>query len=360
MNPVSARIFVNGKFLAQPMTGTQRYAYELTKRIADRHAGRIELVVPSDARVPESLAAIVNLRRTRLRGQLFEQVGLPWFGRHGVVVSLGGPAPAGCRRQVVTLHDVSAYRFPTTYSRSFGAWYRTLYRVLARRAEAVVTVSEFSRREINAVLGRALTAMDVVPNGADHTDGITPQRPSIPDLSELLAGGRPWALCVGTLAKHKNLAPTLDAFERAGIAAVVVGARGSGKVFASVDPARWPGALMAGRLEDSELAWLYQHATALVFPSLYEGFGLPIVEAQRQGCPVVAVRTASIPEVAGDGAILCDVGRPDDLADAVRRIDADPRLRSQLIAQGVANASRFEWDRSADLLDVVLERVAGP
>ena len=141
-----------------------------------------------------------------------------------------------------------------------------------------------------------------MPNGADHVDGVVATQP---DLSAypVLSTGEPWVLCVGTFARHKNLGPALDALEAAGIASIVVGARGSAAVFAEADIGRWSRAHIAGRLSDEELVWLYGHATALVFPSLYEGFGIPVVEAQRLGCPVVALDTGPMREVGGDAVM---------------------------------------------------------
>ncbi len=199
------------------MTGTQRYAYELLRRLARDRPGEIVLHVPRDAVVPDELAAAVVVRRSRLRGQLFEQVALPWAARRDLLLSLGGPAPLLGRRQVVTLHDVSVFRFPETYSAVFGGWYRLLYRVLARRAAHVLTVSEFSKAELEEVLGIDPARVTVVPNGCDHVDDVVPVPPVLdaPALRAVPHGGvpAPFVLCVGTFARHKNLAPALDALE---------------------------------------------------------------------------------------------------------------------------------------------------
>ena len=358
-------VVVNGKFLSQATTGTQRYAAELTAGLASLRPGGITLVIPRDGTVPDALVRRVHVRRSRLRGQLFEQVALPWAARGNVLLSLGGPAPISVRNQVVTVHDVSVFRFPRTYSRSFGAWYRNLYRVLARRAVGVLTVSEFSADEIADVLGRARDRIRVVPNGSDHLDNVESVRPAALPAEvdrrsrSAVSTEQPWVLCVGTFARHKNIAAALTAFERADIRSVVVGVRGSAHVFAPTERAGWPHATFVGRLNDQELVWLYREATALVFPSLYEGFGLPIVEAQRLGCPVIAMNVASIPEVAGEGAILCDPDAPEQLANAVLRLHADQHLRSQLITLGRDNASRYLWSHSALLLHQSLDDVIG-
>ncbi|MFC7594480.1 glycosyltransferase family 4 protein [Terrabacter sp. GCM10028922] len=346
---------LNGRFLSQATTGTQRYALELATRLVARHPGRVVLHVPRGTAVPAELAGSARVRESRATGQLFEQVVLPWLARRDLLVSLGGPAPVAARRQVATLHDVSVFRHPETYSRAFRTWYRAMYRVLARRALRVLTVSRFSARELVAVLGVDAGRLAVVPNGSDHVDRFTPARPVLGADADAVAGGdEPWVLCVGTFARHKNLVPALDAFEGAGLRSVVVGARGDGRVFADAGGARWAHATFAGRVTDEELAWLYDAASALVFPSVYEGFGIPVVEAQRRGCPVVALHTGPVPEVAGDGAVLCDPDRPEALVEAVREVLEHPGRRSQLVAAGRRNAERYTWDGSTDLLEAAL------
>lgn len=342
---------VNGRFLSQATTGTQRYALELTTRLVARHPGRVVVHVPKSVVVPAAIARSARVRESRASGQLFEQLVLPWLARRELLLSLGGPAPVAARRQVATLHDVSVFRHPETYSRAFRTWYRTMYRLLARRATRVLTVSRFSEGELRDVLGAEPAMISVVPNGCDHVDRFTP---APPQLDRPVPTDEPWVLCVGTFARHKNLAPALDALEAAGIRSVVVGARGDGRVFADAGTTRWAHATFAGRLGDEELAWLYGRATALVFPSVYEGFGIPVVEAQRLGCPVVALRTGPVPEVAGDGAVLCDPGRPEELVDAVRTLASDPARRTALVEAGRRNAARYTWDASADLLETAL------
>lgn len=169
-------------------------------------------------------------------------------------------------------------------------------------------------------------------------------------------------LCVGTLAAHKNLAGVLDALERAELPTVVVGARGPSRVFAGTADAGGDTSVVryAAHLTDAQLAWLYQRAGALVFPSRYEGFGLPIVEAQSLGCPAIVSRAAGLPDVAGPGAILIDPDRPEDVPTLVRRVLADQAWRAEVVAEGHRNAARFRWEDSARLLgDVILATRGG-
>jgi glycosyltransferase involved in cell wall biosynthesis len=359
---VSARLALNGKWLGQELTGTQRYARELTRRLIPLLPERPVLHVPSGASVPDWLAATVDVRRSRLSGTAFEQLALPWAARRALLLSLGGAAPLLARRQVATMHDATPFRLPHTYSRTFGIWYRLMYRVVARRAERIITVSEFSRRELTEVLGADPGLFVVIPNGVEHADDShgtgTPAEP-VP------VGDAPFALMIGPPAPHKNIAPVAEALARRGIHVVVVGDAGAARVFGGADDAFSGGGAdcgdhiqRVGRVSDHQVAWLYRHASVLVFPSLYEGFGLPVVEAQRLGCPVVASNRASLPEVAGRAAVLVDPTDPGGVAATVAALLADPTRLAQLAAQGRANAERFSWAASAERLAELLTAVA--
>ena len=342
------RLAVNGKWLAQPTTGTQRFAEEIVRWLTARPDLDIVMHLPRRAVLPEWLPTGTAVVRSRLDGVAFEQLALPWAARGRLVLSLRGPAPLLARRQVAVIHDASPFRFPHTYTRVFGTWHRTVARVLARRANALVTVSHFSAGELAEVLGVPRDRFVVVPNGADHLDAVEPTDPG------LTAEGSDFALAVGTLAAHKNLAPVLRVLAARGIPTVVVGARGSGRVFAAADVPRDSAITYAGRLTDGDLAWLYRHAGVLVFPSRYEGFGVPVVEAQRAGCPVVAAASGALPEVVGDGAVLVPPNEPELIADAVQRVMADRQERGRLIDVGRVNAARFTWEQSADMLAVLV------
>ncbi len=351
------RVLLNGKWLAQGRTGTQRFADEIGRRLLVDPRLDVLVGLPSDAATPTWLPPD-RVRRSRLRGVAFEQIALPALARRRVLVSLAGPAPLIVRRQVATFHDATPFRYPATYTRAFRAWHRLIYRVVSGRASAILTVSDFSARELAEVLDRPLGRFQVVSNGADHLGAIPPTPP------DLGPGGLPtgFVLCVGTLAVHKNLAGVLHCLERAALPTVVVGARGSARVFAGTADARGHSSVIryAAQLTDAQLVWLYQRAGVLVFPSRYEGFGLPIVEAQSLGCPVVVSQAAGLPDVAGRGAILIDPDRPDDVPAVVRRVLADPAWRAEVVAAGRRNADRFRWADSAQLVgDVILATRGG-
>jgi glycosyltransferase involved in cell wall biosynthesis len=351
-----ARLALNGKWLGQETTGTQRYAAEITRHLLPRLPDRAVLHVPADASVPEWLAGQVDLRRSRIRGTPFEQIALPWAARKDLLLSLGGAAPLLARRQVATMHDATPFRLPRTYGRVFGTWYRLMYRAVARRAERLLTVSEFSRRELGAVLGVDADRFVVVPNGVEHSDSPGREVPVEVDDG-------PFVLMVGPPAAHKNIAPVASAMAARGMPVVVVGRAAPG-VFRAADELGpegdgLRGVHWLGRVSDAQMLWLYRHASVLVFPSLYEGFGLPVVEAQRLGCPVVASDRASLPEVAGDGAVLLDPTDADRVAERVAELLADDQALARLAALGRANAERFRWATSADRVAETLSELRG-
>jgi glycosyltransferase involved in cell wall biosynthesis len=298
--------------------------------------------VPAGAETPEWMnQPRVVVRRARAKGVVFEQLYLPLVTAGRLLVSFAGPAPLLKRRQLVTMHDATTFRYPQTFRKAFVRFYLVLYYLLGRVARHLVTVSEFSARELNDVLGIAAGKFAVVGCAADTLTDVSPERPAIDDVLD-----EPFYLVVGTLAVHKNLPGPVRAVTESGRTVVVVGAAGSQQVFSNAN-ALTGNAIIAGRLSDAELAWLYRHAQALIFPSKYEGFGLPPLEAQSLGCVVVTSNAASLPEVAGDGALYFDPDDPSTLLRELDRLESDPKLVQCLRDRGFANAERYSWSKSA-------------
>jgi glycosyltransferase involved in cell wall biosynthesis len=234
--------------------------------------------------------------------------------------------PVGSRvPTVVTVHDLAILRAPGAFPR----WHRLygnagLTRVL-RAADAVVAVSEFTRSEVVELAGVPAERIRVVPNGVDAV--FTPQGPR--------ADGD-YVLAVATLEPRKNLARAVDAAREAGVELRVVGARGWG----GVEVEGW-----VGEVPDAELAALYRGARCVVYPSLYEGFGLPVLEAMACGTPVVTSRGTAMEEVAGSAAVLVDALSVAEIAAGIA--DATSR-REELVPAGLARAHEHTWERTAD------------
>ena len=230
---------------------------------------------------------------------------------------------------VVTVHDLAVLRFPETFRRWTRLYGRTLLRPVLHAARRVVAVSEFTRRELVELAGVPAERVDVVPNAVD---------PAFAALGPAVEGE--YALAVGTLEPRKNLPRAIEAARLAGVELRVVGAAGWG----SVDTR---GARLLGRVADDELAALYRGARCLVYPSLYEGFGIPVAEALACGCPVVTSRGTATEEVAGEAAVLVD---PLDVRAIAAGISEADRRRDELRPLGFARAALYTRARAADAL----------
>lgn len=305
--------------------------------------------------VRAALPDAVDIESARKPSSPLDPFALAWrlarLRKGDVFYSPGYNAPAaGTTPFVFTIHDLNHIEFPGARSAAKSAYYRYVMRPACRRARAVLTVSEYSRRRIAEWSGVDIRRIHNVGNGVDRR--LNPQ-------GERFAHPRPYLLCVSNRRPHKNERRTLEAF--AAIAARVphdllfIGA-GTPELEA------WIASLgvadrvhFVGRVGDEGLASLYRTADAVVFVSLYEGFGLPVIEAQASGSPVVTSNVTSLPEIAGDGAVLVDPTDTAAIALALAAVLGDPALRSTLIERGHANAQRYSWDRTAARVRSVIE-----
>jgi len=359
-------IFVNGKFLLQRGTGVQRAAREwlnAVDRLLDEDpAPRERWVVlhPPGARLPP-WQRIEARSVGRAGGSLhwWEQWSLPRAARVGMLLNLAGSAPWWARRQVATLHDAAVWDQPHAYTWLFRAWYRALFRHLAHRASRLLTVSAFSRQRLAACVGQQQQRFTVIPNGADHLDAICADAGVLGGAESI---ERRFLLVVASANPSKNLVRLVEAFGRLdrseGLRLVIVGG-GNVRVFADADLPVTDGVVRLGAVDDSALKALYCHAQALIVPSLYEGFGLPPLEAMSCGCPVAAARAAALPEVCGDAALYFDPLSVDDIAAALQRLVNDSRLRDGLRHAGRARAAAFTWRAAGKRLRNVMRNEVG-
>ncbi|MBX5470205.1 MAG: glycosyltransferase family 4 protein [Thermoleophilaceae bacterium] len=317
--------------------GVERVAIELSERLPALAPGRYAV-----ARPPRALA--------HRAGHAWEQVVLPLRARGSKLVYCpANLAPAADRRAVVVVHDLAPLRHPEWYGRAYAAWQRALLPVIARRARHLVAVSEFGRRELVELLGIDPARVTVIPDGVGERFRPGAPKPTALELP------RPYVLAVGTRIARKNLA-ALDAAARMlrarGIDLVAAGA---GRAYMRAE--REPPARPLGYVAERDLPGLYANAEALVMPSVYEGFGLPCLEAMAAGTPVVAADRAALPETTGGAALLADPEDPEAFAAALERLLDDAELRDRLTSAGLARARELTWDRAARATDELLGRL---
>lgn len=340
-------IVINARFLTQNLTGVQRYAEQISlalKQLRDD----VVFVTPHDVRSHQTADVLQARCIGRNRGHLWEQIDLPLYLRrqgNPLLVSLGSSGPLFYDNQIATHHDITYVRFPHTYSWMFRTAYRIMTPILLSRVKTLLTPSEFSKGEISSFYKMPRERILTLPNAV--TAHFLPATVHV---------GRPYLLAVSSPSAHKNFTRMIQAFlslrGQPDLQLHIVGSTHG--LFADPDlqrlATRDPRIRFLGRLDDAELLTQYQGATAFVFPSLYEGFGIPPLEAQACGCPVLAANAASIPEVLRDSALYFDPLDTVQMAAAMQRILDDPALRQSLRRQGLANVMRFSWQRSAQCL----------
>jgi len=274
--------------------------------------------------------------------------------RQGVALlhSTAGPLISRPRRvrEVVTLHDLAVLRHPERFRSWQGASARRRLRKV-RRADQVICISRFTAEEAMALLHLPASTFIVVHNGCEfHSSEPVP-----PEAKPGVTLPNEYFLFVGSLEPGKNLALLKEVYALAESRnqllppLLIVGARWEGVGHEGPPPKNWH---YLGRLPDEVLVYLYRHATGLVFPSKYEGFGFPVAEAMSLGCPVICSPVASLPEVGGDAALFTDM-MPDAYLTAMRQVSREAGLRNELIERGLAQAAKFSWNKCArEVLEV--------
>lgn len=269
---------------------------------------------------------------------------------------------------VVTIHDMIPFLHPEWTPRVRGHQLRTHLERAARNAAHIITISEASRQDLERHFGLPPSRVSVTPLGpGEALPAATPA-----DAARLVRsrfGVEPgFALCVSSLEPRKNLAGAIRAFgrrpapSRMGRKLVIVGADSyqAAELRRTIaESGAGQDIILTGHLPSDELAALFATAGVFVFPSLYEGFGLPVLEAMRAGCPVVASDTSSLPEVAGDAALLVNPRDEAALADAVWRVLDDPAQADRLREAGLARARLFTWERCARMTCEAYRRALG-
>lgn len=350
-----SRVVINGRFLTRPPTGVDRFAAELLRAWAPRFGGDrpLDTLVPSRGAARSLEGVNLAVRRAgRLGGHAWEQLELSGHCGEDLLLSLCNTGPIARREQLAVLHDAGIMARPQTYSVAFRRWYRWLFAGLMRRARIIATVSKFSAAELMRHVGGRAAGIELIFGAGEHVLR-TPSDTRV--LERLGLVGRRYVLAVGSLTPNKNFGGVVRAAAALGDAGCRIVAAGgvNSRVFKGVELAR-DALLMAGYVTDGELRALYENAACFIFPSFYEGFGLPPLEAMHCGCPVIVSDRASLPEVCGEAALYCNPEDPADMARTLRLVLGSETLRSELRAAGYERARQFAWSRSAMQLEELL------
>lgn len=347
-------ITINGRFFSRRPTGVERFALEVISAINDLIGASdpavrglsFKIMLPPGVTPEQEFSHIPMETVGRSRGTLWEQWDLPRaVPKESLLLNLCNTAPIWRSGHLVVIHDACSVRVPQAFGWAFRKWYGVLIPTIYRRSRSVCTVSRFSCEELAAVYGDRRDVC-VLPEGTDHMARVNS------DERVFVRHGlleRPYVLSVSSLSPHKNFATVVRAFKLMGDCGfdfVVAGGQNP-NVFAGMADDLPASVRYVGYVSDEELKALYVHAACFVFPSIYEGYGLPPTEAMACGCPVLAAQAASIPEVCGDAALYFNPREPSSLADLIKQVMNDDGLRDRMRALGLARSEGMRWRNTA-------------
>lgn len=350
---INNRIVVNARFLTQPTTGVQRFAMELSLQLKELLGDRIIFVAPQDI-IRQDTAQRFDVKAVgRHCGHLWEQLDLPLYLKKcdsPLLLCLCNTAPLFYRNKIVTVHDVAFKAYPQTFSKAFLYSYRFIIPRILRSAKKVITVSEFSKNEIVKYYGIGQSKISVVYNAVS---------PIFHRCEDKRLRARRYLLAVSSLNYRKNFPAILEAFsifERTDEETLlyVIGDLNNGN-FAGIDIGKYqndPRIKFLGRVSDEVLIRYYSNAAAFVYPSLYEGFGIPPLEAQSCGCPVIVSDIPPLREAVADNGIYCN---PYDVNDIAGKMANAMAGSHDLSEKGYVNSMRFSWKASAEKIKGIID-----
>jgi glycosyltransferase involved in cell wall biosynthesis len=347
-------IHINCRFLSQPITGVQRYSHELLNQfdtLLEKSSTykniEIHCLVPPETDIKNQWKNMVTKTIGINRGNIWEQLDLPLYLNGKFLFSPTNTGPFLYRNQVLTIHDASVFAVPHAYSLPFKLKHKLIHTNLSRLAKTIITDSEFSRKELSCYLKQPIERFNVIHLAGNHINKI---EPDLETLDKYGLRKKEYILIVASQSPHKNLKIAKEAVKliKSQMKFVFVGGDYQ-KVFnKKSEQHTWKNAMILGYTNDCELKALYQNALGYLFPSYYEGFGLPILEAMNCGCPVICARAASLPEVAGEAALYFNPVNPAEIANAIDKIYFDTKLRDELIRRGYRRANEFNWQSTAE------------
>jgi glycosyltransferase involved in cell wall biosynthesis len=367
------RVAIDARKLHDYGIGT--YVRNLVRHLArmDRDNAYVLICRPQDVEFARALGPNFTAVADRSRSySVREQFSVPWALRRTPVDVFHAPhyvfSPFTPCPTIVTIHDCIHLRLPQYLpNRRAHLYARTFLQLAARRAKRVLTVSHASKDDILHYLRIPASKIDVIPNALDEQFETAPSEETIARVRERFLLNAPFVLYAGNIKPHKNVDRLIEAFallrrrEFDGVKLLIIGDQIS----------QYPNlrrlvhrhqlhqhVRFLGFVPDQTLAVLYRLASVFVFPSLYEGFGLPPLEAMASGTAVISSNVSSLPEVVGDAGLLVDPMNPQAIADAMARVLSDPELRSELIRRGHERVKAFSWERSVARIRGIYAEVA--
>lgn len=346
------KIFINGRFLTQKITGTQRNSFELTKHLLPLIKDAVVLVPNDEINTNYEIKSWPLLRTGKLKGVLWEQLDLPLFLKKqkekSLLLNLTNTAPLLYSNQIVSVMDMTTFIEPAWFNKKFAYYYQWLIPKIVKRSRAVFTISENSKRDIIKFTGIDESKIKVLYCGISEIflDGSA----SRSDIIERLGLQRhSYLMAVSSLDPRKNFRKLIESFFETDIKVPLVIVGSGGKAFRDAGFPQYDTSrvLFTGYISDEDLKQLYNSSLCFVYPSLYEGFGIPPLEAMACGCATVVANTSSLPEVCNDASLYIDPLDSKSIAAAIKEVVSNETLRVSLVTKGFENVKRFSWKSTA-------------
>lgn len=348
-------IYINGRFLTQPMTGVERYAYSMCKAMA-RLQQPFTIVCPqAPIHKDYDVSGLTIVHYGIGNSHFWEQCVLPLFflgKKDYLVLSFTGLGSVLIRHKVMTVHDLSFLYNRSWFSKAYYWWYRIMTPLAIKTSRHLITVSQFSKQEIMRFYPFIQEEQISVAYGA--VDSTRFHR-----LSSVPATEHPFALAVSSIDPRKNFPMLVKAFKGIdGCLLYIVGKQNH--VFSQQNglDEELPNVRFLGRVSDEELTRLYNQAVCFIFPSIYEGFGLPLLEAMTCGCPVLASDIPVFREVCGDAAIYFNPYDETSIRNAIAHfLSLNKEEQEKLQTAGYEHAQRYSWEQSArSIIDLSMKK----
>lgn len=339
---------VNGRYLTQKATGVHRYAFEICNKLHEMGVD-FHVAVPKEIH-PDYKFSFKVVKCGSFNTHLWEQISLPRYLKHigsPLLISFTGCGPLNYSNQIMTIHDVSHERYPEWFSKNYYRFYHYMMPRIGKKAHAVLTVSEFSKKEIVDTLGINAEKIHVV-----HSNVPFHNKPSKEEILSFTRNpeAERYILAVSSMDPRKNFIRLVEAFDKIkdkSVKLYIIGM--SFKAFNTPDLQKLIGenVHLPGYISDEKLQTMYQNALLSVYPSLYEGFGLPPLESMTYGCPVINSDIPALREVSQDAALYVDPYNVDDITQKIEQLLVDEPLRKELQEKGLLQIKKYSWDKSA-------------
>lgn len=348
---------VNGRYLTQKATGVHRYAFEICNKL---YAMGVDFHVAIPQKIhPDYKFSFKTVKCGKLDTHAWEQISLPRYLKSigsPLLISFTGCGPLVYKNQIMTIHDVSHERYPEWFSKNYYRFYHYMMPRIGRKAHAVLTVSEFSKKEIIDTLNLDADKIHVI-----HSNVPFHNKPTKEEILNYKRDTKAekYILAVSSMDPRKNFERLVNAFQKIedkSIKLYIIGM--SFKAFNTPDLQKLIGKniYLPGYVSDEALQKMYQNALLFIYPSLYEGFGLPPLESMTYGCPVINSGIPALREVSEDAALYVDPYDEEDITMKINQLLHDENLRKDLQSKGLEQIKKYSWEKSAQQVYKLAER----